>query len=249
MAKRQIIKIDQEKCDGCGLCVPSCAEGAIVIVDGKAQLLADKYCDGLGACLGECPVGALTIEERDTEEFVGPAPGAPGEHGHHEAQGAAKPQAAADQPAFVCPGSAMRQFAPAAAAPQAGASALSHWPVKLRLVAPKAPFFKDAELLVAADCGPFAAGDFHAKYLAGKAVVCGCPKFDDLEESVAKLTAILTENDIKGVTIVNMEVPCCQGLIEAVRRAFQASGKSLPVSICTLGAQGQVVQQAKIKAA
>jgi ferredoxin len=246
MAKRQIIKIDQEKCDGCGLCVPSCAEGAIVIVDGKAQLLADKFCDGLGACLGECPVGALTIEERDTEEFVGPAPGAPGEHGHHVAS--EKSQAAPAQEAFVCPGSAMRQFTPAAV-PEAGTSALSHWPVKLRLVTPKAPFFKGAELLVAADCGPFAAGDFHARYLAGKAVVCGCPKFDDLEESVAKLTGILKENDVKGVTIVNMEVPCCQGLIEAVRRALQASGKSLPVSICTLGAQGQVVQQAKIKAA
>ncbi|MFZ2087758.1 MAG: 4Fe-4S binding protein [Desulfobaccales bacterium] len=246
MAKRQIIKIDQEKCDGCGLCVPSCAEGAIVIVDGKAQLLADKYCDGLGACLGECPVGALIIEERDTDEFVGPAPGAPGEHGHQEGQAA--PAKFQEQPAFVCPGSAMRQFTPTAA-PEAGASALSHWPVKLRLVAPKAGFFKDAELLVAADCGPFAAGDFHAKYLAGKAVVCGCPKFDDLEESVEKLTAILKENDLKGITIVNMEVPCCQGLIEAVRRALQASGKSLPVSICTLGAQGQVVQQVKIKAA
>ena len=246
MAKRQIVKIDQEKCDGCGLCVPSCAEGAIVIADGKAQLLADKFCDGLGACLGECPVGALTIEERDTDEFVGPAPGAHGEHGHHEASD--KPQAAPAQEAFVCPGSAMRQFTPAAA-PQAGASALGHWPVKLRLVSPKAPFFKDAELLVAADCGPFAAGDFHARYLAGKAVVCGCPKFDDQEEAVAKLTGILKENDVKGVTIVNMEVPCCQGLIEAVRRALQASGKRLPVSICTLGAQGQVVQQAKIKAA
>jgi ferredoxin len=246
MAKRQIIKIDQEKCDGCGLCVPSCAEGAIVIVDGKAQLLADKFCDGLGACLGECPVGALTIEERDTEEFVGPAPGAPGEHGHQVA--ADKPQAAPVQEAFVCPGSAMRQFTPAAA-PTAGASALAHWPVKLRLVSPKAPFLKDTELLVAADCGPFAAGDFHARYLAGKAVVCGCPKFDDPEEAVTKLTGILKENDIKGITIVNMEVPCCQGLVEAVRRALENSGKRLPVSICTLGAQGHVVQQAKIKAA
>ncbi len=245
MAKRQIVKIDQEKCDGCGMCVPSCAEGAIVIVDGKAKLLADKFCDGLGACLGECPQGALTIEERNTEEFVGPAPGAPGEHGHQEAS---KPQTAPPQEAFMCPGSAMRQFTPAAT-PQAGASALGHWPVKLRLVSPKAPFFKGVELLVAADCGPFAAGDFHARYLAGKAVVCGCPKFDDMGEAVAKLTGILKENDVKGVTIVNMEVPCCQGLIEAVRRALQGSGKRLPVSICTLGGQGQVVQQAKIKAA
>jgi Pyruvate/2-oxoacid:ferredoxin oxidoreductase delta subunit len=242
MAKRQIIKIDQEKCDGCGLCVPSCAEGAIVLVDGKAQILADKYCDGLGACLGECPVGALTIEEREADEFMGPAPGAPGEHDGHEAK------AAPAQEGFVCPGSAARQFN-SATAPEAGASALGHWPVKLRLVTPKAPFLKGAELLVAADCAPFAAGDFHARYLPGKAVVCGCPKFDDLEEYISRLAVILQENDIQGVTIVNMEVPCCQGLIEAVRRAFQASGKRLPVSIYTLGPQGQVVQQAKIKAA
>jgi hypothetical protein len=121
--------------------------------------------------------------------------------------------------------------------------------VKLSLVSAKAPFLKDAELLVAADCAPFAAGDFHARYLSGRAVVCGCPKFDDLEEYVSRLAAILKGNDLKGITIVNMEVPCCQGLIEAVRRAFEASGKRLPVSICTLGPQGQVVQQAKIKAA
>ena len=249
MTKRQIIKIDQEKCDGCGLCVPSCAEGAIVIEDGKAKILADKYCDGLGACLGECPVGALTVEEREADEFVGPAPGAPGEPGHPEAQATpGEPQPAVATEGFVCPGSAMRQFTPAAA-PEAGASALGHWPVKLRLVSAKAPFLKDAELLVAADCAPFAAGDFHARYLPGKAVVCGCPKFDDLEEYVAKLAAILKENEVKGITIVNMEVPCCQGLVEVVRRAFEASGKRLPVSICTLGPQGQVVQQAKIKAA
>lgn len=246
MGKRQIIKIDQEKCDGCGLCIPSCAEGAIVMVDGKAQILADRYCDGLGACLGECPLGAITVEEREADEFVGPAPGALGEHAHHAAPVSTEVTQAPE--AFVCPGSATRQFTPGDA-PEAGASALGHWPVKLRLVAPKAPFFKDAELLVAADCAPFAAGDFHARYLSGKALVCGCPKFDELEEYVTRLAAILKENDIKGITIVNMEVPCCQGLIEAVRRAFEVSGKRLPVSISTLGPQGQVVQQAKIKAA
>lgn len=237
MAKRQIIRIDQEKCDGCGLCVPSCAEGAIQIVDGKAQLLADKFCDGLGACLGECPQGALVIEEREAEEFVGPAPGAPA---HHPA-----PPASESQP-FACPGSLARQFE-RGQTPDAAPSALGHWPVKLRLVAPKAPFLKGAELLVAADCAPFAAGDFHARYLEGKAVVCGCPKFDDLEEHTARLTDILKENDIKGITIVNMEVPCCHGLVQIVRQALAAAGKNLPVSICTLGATGQVVQQQKIK--
>ncbi|MDD2904057.1 MAG: 4Fe-4S binding protein [Syntrophales bacterium] len=238
MAKRAIVRIDQEKCDGCGLCVPSCAEGAIQIVDGKAQLLADRFCDGLGACLGECPQGALIIEERDAEPFEGPAPGSPA---HHEAP-------APEPEAFVCPGSRMQQFERPQAAPAAGASALGHWPVKLSLVQPKAPFFQDASLLVAADCAPFAAGDFHAKYLQGRALVCGCPKFDNLEAHTAKLTEILKQNDIKEITITNMEVPCCHGLVQIVRQALQASGKNLPVTICTLGATGQVMQQQKIKA-
>jgi Pyruvate/2-oxoacid:ferredoxin oxidoreductase delta subunit len=236
MGKRQIVRIDQDKCDGCGMCVPSCAEGAIQIVDGKAQLLADRFCDGLGACLGECPQGALTIEERDAEEFVGPAPGAPQ---------AEAPEAPGE--GFVCPGSRMQQFQ-RAASPIPEASALGHWPIKLRLVTPKAPFLKGASLLVAADCAPFAAGDFHSRYLAGKAVVCGCPKFDDLPEHVAKLTAILKENEVREITIVNMEVPCCFGLVQIVRQALEAAGQSLPVTICTLGTAGQVLQQQKIKA-
>jgi hypothetical protein len=140
----------------------------------------------------------------------------------------------------------MRQFE-GGKTPDAAASALTHWPVKLRLVAPKAPFFQGAELLVAADCAPFAAGDFHARYLKGKALVCGCPKFEDLGESAAKLTAILKENDISGITIVNMEVPCCQGLIQIVREALMAAGKRLPVNICTLAPTGAVAQQQKIK--
>ena len=240
MGNRQIIRIDQDKCDGCGMCVPSCAEGAIQIVDGKAQLLADRFCDGLGACLGECPQGALTIEDRDAEEFVGPAPGAP----HPEAPAPAPPGEA-----FVCPGSRMQQFQPGTyeKAPTTGTSALGHWPIKLRLVTPKAPFLKGASLLVAADCAPFAAGDFHSRFLEGKALVCGCPKFDDVPEHVAKLTAILQENDIKEIGIVNMEVPCCFGLVQIVRQALEASGKNLPVSISTLGTAGQVLQQQKIK--
>ena len=244
MGKRQIIRIDQEKCDGCGMCVPSCAEGAIQIVDGKAQLLADKFCDGLGACLGECPQGALTVEEREAEEFVGPAPGFEAPHPAPPPPPAAAP---AESEVFVCPGSRMRQIERPAAAPAAGESALGHWPVKLRLVAPKAPFLQGASLLVAADCAPFAAGDFHARYLKGKALVCGCPKFDNLEEYAAKLTAILMENDIREISIVNMEVPCCFGLVQVVRQALEASGKHPPVTICTLGTAGQILQQQKIK--
>ena len=255
MVKRQIIHIDAEKCDGCGMCVPSCAEGAIQIVDGKAQLLADRFCDGLGACLGECPQGALSIEERETEEFVGPAPGAveaqahgsqgPSEHGAGSQPLASGPAAAPGE-AFVCPGSAMRQFQ-RSGAPVAGASALGHWPIKLRLVAPQAPFFKDASLLVAADCAAFAGGDFHAKFRAGKALVCGCPKFENVEEHAAKLAAILKENDIQEITIVNMEVPCCFCLVQIVRQALEAAGKNPPVTICTLGTAGEVLQQQKIK--
>jgi len=239
MAKRQIIRIDDEKCDGCGLCVPSCAEGAIQIVDGKARLVADRYCDGLGACLGDCPQGALTIEAREAQEFVGPAPGAP----HPET-----PAPAPESPgaAFVCPGSRMQQ-SQREATPAPGASALSHWPVKLRLVNANAPFLQGASLLVAADCAPFAAGDFHSRFLDGKTVVCGCPKFDDLPEHVAKLTDILKGNDIREITVVNMDVPCCSGLVQIVRQALEASGKSLPVTICMLGNAGQVLQQQKIK--
>jgi ferredoxin len=237
MERRAIIRIDQEKCDGCGLCVPSCAEGAIQIVDGKAQLLADRFCDGLGACLGECPLGALVVEEREAEPFVGPAPGAPGHH--------AAPAPPAE--AFVCPGSRMQQFTPAPGPVSGGASALGHWPVKLRLVQPQAPFLKDAELLVAADCAPFAAGDFHSRFLQGRVVVCGCPKFEDQEEQAAKLTEILRQNDVREITIVNMEVPCCFGLVQVVRRALEAAGKTPPVTICTLGLGGQVAQQQKIK--
>ena len=252
MAKRQVIKIDQEKCDGCGLCVPSCAEGAIQIVDGKAQLVADKFCDGLGACLGECPQGALSIEDREAEEFEGPAPGR--ETAPTAAHGARPPAPAPAAPpspegeAFVCPGSRMQQFQRLSAVPEGGASALAHWPVKLRLVAPKAPFLKDAKLLVAADCAPFAVGDFHARFLQGKALVCGCPKFEDEEASVAKLTAILQENEVQEITIVNMEVPCCFGLVQAVRRAMEAAGKNPPVTICTLSTAGELLQQQKVRA-
>jgi ferredoxin len=239
MGRRQIIRIDQEKCDGCGMCVPSCAEGAIRIVDGKAMLLADQFCDGLGACLGACPQGALTVEEREAEEFVGPAPGA-------EPHAAAAAPQTAESEVFVCPSMRMQQFK-REGAPASGPSALGHWPVKLQLVSPKAPFLKGANLLVAADCAPFAAGDFHARFLEGKAVVCGCPKFDELEAHTAKLAAILEENEVKEITIVYMEVPCCYALVQVVRQALEASGKSVPVTICTLGTAGEVLQQQKIR--
>ena len=156
------------------------------------------------------------------------------------------PQAQPEPEVFTCPGSRLRQFERPEAVP-AGASALAHWPVKLKLVAPKSPFLKGAHLLVAADCAPFAAGDFHARFLQGKAVVCGCPKFEDEAASVAKLTAILAENDVREITIVNMEVPCCFGLVQVVRRAMEAAGRTPPVTVCTLAASGELLQQQKVR--
>jgi hypothetical protein len=181
----------------------------------------------------------LTIEEREAEEFEGPVPGAA--HG-----GAVPAPSEAEPEVFVCPGSRQQQFQ-RPAADLGGTSALAHWPVKLKLVAPKASFLQKAHLLVAADCAPFAAGDFHARFLQGKAVVCGCPKFEDQAESVAKLTAILKENEIQEITIVNMEVPCCFGLVQVVRRAMEASGRTPPVTICTLAATGQVLQRQQVR--
>jgi hypothetical protein len=176
----------------------------------------------------------------ESEEFEGPAPGA--EHGAPAPSDQPQPE---PEP-FVCPGSRMQLLRPAAA-PAGGESALGHWPVKLRLVAPKSPFLKDTQLLVAADCAPLAAGDFHARFLQGKAVVCGCPKFEDHAAQVDKLTAILRENDVREITIVNMEVPCCFGLVQVVRQALEAAGKTPPVTICTLNTAGQVIQQQKVR--
>ncbi len=241
MGKRQIIRIDQDKCDGCGMCVPSCAEGAIQIVDGKAQLLADRFCDGLGACLGECPQGALIIEDREAEEFVGPAPGAP----HPEAP--APPPAPPGEACVVPRQPHAAISAGHCEAPTPGSLGVGPLAHKAASGGAPGPLPQRGQPSGGGRLRPFAAGDFHSRFLEGKALVCGCPKFDDVPEHVAKLTAILKENDIKEISIVNMEVPCCFGLVQIVRQALEASGKSLPVTICTLGTAGQVLQQQKIK--
>jgi NAD-dependent dihydropyrimidine dehydrogenase PreA subunit len=237
--KRAIIQIDEDKCNGCGACVPSCQEGALAIVDGKARLVKDLYCDGLGACLGHCPTGALTVIEREADPFDQAAA-----HQHLAVRRAPIPVAPAH--AGGCPGSAMRQMkprpAPAASdAPQP--SMLGQWPVQLMLVPPHAPFLRDADLLICADCVPFAFADFHRTYLAGKAVVVGCPKLDDLPHYEEKLTQIFRHAQPRRVTVLRMEVPCCGGIAHAALTARQAAGSNVPVEIHTFGVDGAILRR------
>ncbi len=240
--RRKIVQIDESKCNGCGLCVPSCAEGAIEIVDGKARLAADIYCDGLGACLGECPQDAITVIEREAQAFDEEATEQHLEHLAQQRQAADK----ADTPTSGCPG-AMAQSLPihqpqAAAAPQdAGseASQLSHWPVQLHLVPPTAPFLKQADLLLVADCVPFAFSDFHGQFLRGRPVVIGCPKLDDPHAYVEKLAQMVTASKINSITVIHMEVPCCTGLVRIAESALQMVGSKIPLEDVTISIRGQ----------
>ncbi|UFS72041.1 4Fe-4S binding protein [Geomonas sp. RF6] len=245
---RKIVKIDKEKCDGCGLCVPSCAEGAIRIVDGKAELAADNLCDGLGACLGDCPQDAITIIEREADEFDEEAV-----HQHLAGNAhAAAPEAHAPHKSHAeahhggCPGSRAMSLKPAAPAPDAGEGApqpsqLGQWPVQLHLVPPTAPYFQNADLLIAADCVPFAYADFHRDLLAGKAVVIGCPKLDDNDFYTKKLTELFRVSSIKSITVVRMEVPCCGGIVAAARQALAACGKEIPFKEVRVSINGEIL--------
>lgn len=248
---RKIVKIDQDKCDGCGLCVPSCAEGAITIVNGKAVLAAENLCDGLGACLGDCPRDAITVEEREADEFDEAAVekhlAAQGKSApvHHEAPVPAAP-APHSHGGGGCPGSRAMSFArpQETAAPAPGASSrqsqLAQWPVQLHLVPVTAPYFQGADLLITADCVPVAYAGYHEDFLKGKAVVMGCPKLDDNNFYLQKLTEILTKSDIKSVTVLKMEVPCCGGIAIAARQALAASGRQIPYREVTIGIQGEI---------
>jgi len=256
---RDIVSIDENKCDGCGLCVPACAEGAIQIVNGKARLAADNLCDGLGACLGHCPKDAIIIEKRAAVEFDEAAVAqhlqAEGKslsslHGHGHGCPSAQVQsfapAATHPPGGGCPSAALRSFAPKEAAATnaevAGSrpSELRQWPVQMHLVPPTAPFLKNADLLLAADCVPFAYADFHKDFLQGKALLIGCPKLDDGQAYLQKLTAMLQQNDIKSLTVLHMEVPCCSGLVIIARQALAASGKAIPLTTVRIGIQGEI---------
>lgn len=235
--KRKIVEIDHEKCDGCGLCVPSCAEGAIRIVNGKAVLAADNLCDGLGACLGECPRDAIRIVEREADAFDENAVAA-------ETAANSRASHAVGHHGGGCPGSRMLSHLDTRQekTEETGArqSRLGHWPVQLKLVPVDAPFFQDADLLIAADCVPFAYADFHKDFLAGRVLLVGCPKLDDNQYYTEKLTEIFRHSPLKSVTVARMEVPCCGGIETAVKRALAASGRNIPCTVVTVGIKGEV---------
>jgi len=247
---RKIVEIDEDKCNGCGLCVPACAEGAIRIENGKAVLSADNLCDGLGACLGECPMDAIRVIERDADAFDEEAveehlrntglPHAPAAHHLRPA----RPHGTAHHGG--CPGSRAMSFAPAAAAETAPTegpnqpSQLRQWPVQLHLVPVTAPCFQDADLLIAADCVPFAMASFHRDLLAGKALVIGCPKLDDNRFYLEKLTELFKTASIRSITVARMEVPCCGGIVAAARQALEASGKEIPFTEVVVKIQGDI---------
>ncbi len=242
---REIVRIDEEKCDGCGQCVPACHEGAIAIVGGKAKLTSDRLCDGLGDCLGECPQDAITIERREAEDFdeslvalnkvlagqAAPVPaGAPPIHGG-------------------CPGSRQMRFerpVPEAAAASDAASSpseLTHWPVQIMLMPPNAPVLRGSRLLVAADCVPFAYPDFHAKILRGRTLMVGCPKLDNLDFYVEKLTEVMRINELQEVCVARMEVPCCTGILQAVLEARQRAGVDLKVIEVVISTRGDILAE------
>ncbi|MDP3029053.1 MAG: 4Fe-4S binding protein [Deltaproteobacteria bacterium] len=245
---RKIIEIDEERCNGCGQCVLSCAEGAIQIKDSKAKLVSEAYCDGLGACLGECPQGALRIVEREADDFDPEAV----EHYLEEKKGIEK--AAKKIMPCGCPSSNIQVLrTPCSQADKnmtgdRGVSALSHWPVQIRLVPANAPFLKDAHLLVAAGCTPVAYPDFHRDFASSKVILLGCPKFDDVQEYIRKFEEIFKTADIRQVTVLDMEVPCCSALPKIVRKGMQMAGKEVPMEEMVIGIRGNILQRKRTAA-
>ena len=248
MATRKIVKIDEEKCTGCGLCIPNCAEGALQIVDGKAKLVSEKFCDGLGACLGQCPEDAITVIEREAQDFDEKAVEV---HFHKKGETQPKPKPQ-PQPAFNgCPSSMAMHFKVPEAQKETvsttlSVSQLTQWPVQLKLVPINAPYFQDADLLIAADCVPFAYPNFHQDFLKGKTVVVGCPKLDDIQYYKEKLTEIFKANSIKSITVPYMEVPCCFGLVKATEDAIAASGKNIPLKKVKIGIRGDIKPEEQV---
>ncbi len=239
---RKIIEIDEDKCTGCGQCVTGCAEGALAIVNGKAKIVRDMFCDGLGACIGHCPEDALRIVEREAEEFdedeamehVRKMGGA----GHHG-----------------CPSAQVMQMNPCAAANEPASqtgqhgSSLSHWPVQIRLVPAHAPFLNDADLLIAGDCCPVATPDFHARFLHGRVIMLGCPKFDNAGEYMEKLTQVFTQARVRSILVLEMEVPCCSGLSRIVAQALANSGKNIPCAKAIVARDGSTREEGMAAAA
>ena len=249
--KRQLIQIDEAKCDGCGLCMPGCPEGALALVDGKARLVRESFCDGLGACLGNCPTGALRVIEVEADAYdeagviahlQQTAPALVDKHvAHLAAHGMAATPAVIPVKSFqsarpavlsACPSVQMRAWAPEEEVTKPELprmrSELRQWPLQLHLVPPSAPYFQGANLALVADCVPFAYPNFHQDFLKGNAVAVGCPKLDDARAYVDKVTEILTQSDVRSLKVVYMEVPCCRGLYFVAERALAASGKKIP---------------------
>ncbi len=242
---RKIISIDESKCDGCGLCIPSCEEGALQIIDGKAKLVKDIYCDGLGNCLGECPQDAIKLIEREAEPFDEKAVEEHLERLESNQQEQPAPEmvscgAREIRDAGSISASKQSQVENPAAAPEAE---LSHWPIQLHLVNPEARFLQNQDLLIAADCAPFAYADFHRQFLAGRAIVIGCPKLDDVDTYHGKLVEIFNRNNLKSVTLVHMEVGCCFGLSRLVRSALKESGVDLSLQEVVIGVDGSIKEQ------
>lgn len=230
---RKIIHIDEDKCTGCGLCAKACHEGAIDMVNGKAKLMREHYCDGLGDCLPACPAGAITFEEREAPAY------------DHEAVMKSKAEKAEKLPCG-CPGSQAKTIKHdddcecRTAAPAAMESQLRQWPVQIKLVPVNAPYFDGAHLLIAADCTAYAYGSFHQDFIRGKVTIVGCPKLDAVDYT-EKLTEIIKNNDIKSVTVVRMEVPCCGGIERAAVNAMKASGKFIPWNVVTISTDGKIL--------
>ena len=229
---RKIIKIDEEKCNGCGLCVSACHEGAIGMVNGKATLLRDDYCDGLGNCLPVCPTEAISFEEREADEF--------NEEAIKTNMENKKPKTLA----CGCPGTNMKTISrpvqPISKPASTVTTQLNQWPVQIKLVPQNAPYFENANLLIAADCAAYSYGNFHNDYMKGRITIIGCPKLDE-GDYAEKLTAILKNNNIKSVTVVRMEVPCCGGIENAVKTALMNCGKLIPWQVVTLSTDGEVL--------
>jgi len=252
MAVRKVVHIDEDLCDGCGVCVPSCHEGALQVIDGKARLLGDILCDGLGDCLGECPQDAITVEERDAEDFdeqavkvhlakrepveaLPPAPAAHG-HAHAHALGAG------------CPGSRVMQFnndsdeASVSREPSHQPTQLRQWPVQLHLVPPTAPYLEGADVLLAADCTAYALGDFHDKHLKGKSLAIACPKLDQgMDSYLSKLITMIDQARINTLSVMIMEVPCCSGLINLAKEAVSKASRNIPVRQLVVGVRGDIL--------
>ncbi len=238
---RKIIQIDDELCNGCGQCVPDCAEGSLQIINGKARLVADKLCDGLGACLGSCPTGALQIIEREADEFDEEAV-------EHFLANKAKESVPPQRPGG-CPSAqlqTLRPMSPCQSANVPGAqtgSALSHWPVQIRLIPATAPFLENCDLLVAADCTAVAYAGIQKKYIEGRVVMMGCPKFDDQQLYVDRFTEIFRTRTLKSLTILIMEVPCCHSMLQIIKQAYDAARPDLPIRQVVISTRGEVVNE------